>query len=610
MRFSDKIAFMPLRYLIPITWFIVVALASIFSYAQMKKEVAVSVREDITQHVRKKFSMINKNITHAIDLGLSQEEIFKTQHMFKSKKGKVMGYVSKDAQVHILSGDQIDEVFDPYLSKDFENKNDFYMKPRQELCDLKKQEYVSWANNDVFYMFRPLGEECRLGIHFLRYSIAHEREDHLAQLLRIILFETLLLVGLLALLALFSIYILKERLSRLLALITGYRQDFKGSEEVIAGNDEFSMISKAFYGISRRMTGILDDMHTFVAVLDLNGSILFVNNTPLQISNIVFEDIKGKQLSQTYWWKHDEELPHKVDALVKRCLEGEIINEEIQIQILDSKLVWIKFSMHPVYDTDGNIEHLVAEGVDISAQKEAYSRLLTQSRKAQMGEMLSVIAHQWKQPLNVISAVTSKTMLDIELDQVGNKELTNSMEKINSTVTHLGTTMQQFTSFFNPNKKAKETSFSIIVEKCMDLLASNLQSKGIVIETQIEHNYKIESFEEELIQVVMDMLKNSADFFQENKITNPKIILTQEINKDDICLIIEDNAGGIKDEDIGQLFDIYFSTKSQEGGTGLGLHMSKMIVHEHCEGNIEVEQIEGGVRFKISLPKSPDVKNL
>ena len=602
MKFSDKIAFMPLRYALPIVWLIIIVSTSGYSYFHQKAELKISVVNDITQHVRKKFTLINNNLFNAIDMGLSREQIFKTQHMFKSKKGKVMGYINNDAQIQILSGDKIDERIDTYLSIDFTDKNDFFIKPRQELCESENPEYILWANSDVFYMFRPVGEACKEGIHFLRYSVKSEREDHLKQMLQIIYFDTLLLLGLMVLMTFFSIYYLNGRLSRLLGLITGYRQDVKGTQAVIEGNDEFSMISKAFSSIAHRMTAVLNDMYAFVAVLDLRGNVLFVNNSPLQVSNLDISDVKGKKLSDAYWWEHDKDAKHEIESLIEGAISGDSFNKEVQIQIADENLIWVNFNIHPVYDAQGKIEYLLAEGIDISKQKQAFEEVLRQNRKAQMGEMLSMIAHQWRQPLGAISAISGKVMMDSELGTLEPEAVSEQMKKINRTVVHMSSTMHEFTSFFDPTKKAKSTNYKTLVDKCLDIMALSLERQEIKVNIYIEEKINIYSYEEELIQVIMDMLKNSADFFKQNEIENPKISILQFTKGEQICLSIEDNAGGIKDDDIHNIFDPYFSTKSDDTGTGLGLHMSKMIVEDHCYGRLKVEQIDGGTRFIICLP--------
>ncbi len=602
MRLSDKIAFMPLRYSVPIVWLLAIISTSSFSYFHLKDELKQSVIDEITQHVSRKFTLINRNLINAIDLGLTREQIFKTQHMFKSKKGKVMGYVRKDASIQILSGESIDEKIDGYLLQDFKVLDDFYIKPRQELCLTGKAEYILWANDDIFYMFRPLGERCEEGIHFLRYSIKREREEHLDQMLRIILFDTSLLLSLMILLALFAVYYLNDRISRLISSIKGYRMDLNGYQEIIAGNDEISMISEAFSSIAHRMTAVLNNMYTFVAVLNLKGEVLFINDSPLKLSSLDISDVQDKKLSETYWWEYDKRVKEEIERLIEGALNGKSFNKEMQIQIAEGKLGWVNFNIHPVYDSHGEIEYLLAEGIDISKQKQAFEEMLRQNRKAQMGEMLSMIAHQWRQPLSAISAISGKVMVDVEIGSLEPEGVTEQMQKINKTLMHMSSTMQQFTSFFDPSKKAKMTSYEAIVTKCMDIMASSLNRQGIEVKTYIEKQPKIYSYEEELIQVVMDMLKNSSDFFKQNKVENPKISILQFTKGEQVCLSIEDNAGGIKDEDINSIFDPYFSTKPDDVGTGLGLYMSKIIVEDHCYGSLKVEQVKDGVRFLICLP--------
>ena len=433
-------------------------------------------------------------------------------------------------------------------------------------------------------------------------SLCIDNQEEINQIKELVFLDTLLLISLMLIFGIFSYFVINKRYKQLLSIISSYKQGMDGKQEVIEGNDEISAISKAFCNMSKRMNAVLDDMYTFVAVLDTTGHILFVNNTPLQVSGLSSKDVKAKKLSDTYWWAYDSKRKDEISDLIDRCIKGEIINYETQIQVFGGQLIWITFSLHPVYDSEGNIEHLVAEGVDISRQKQAYEEMLAQSRKAQMGEMISVIAHQWRQPLGVIGSVTGQIELSAELDTLDKYEIKKNMKKINETVEHLSSTMQQFTSFFNPNKKAQRTSFSSIVENSMTILGSSLQTQGININVNIMKEEHFISFEDELMQVLMDMLKNSADFFLQNKIETPFIEIEQFLKDGFICLSISDNAGGIDDEAIKHLFDPYFSTKEDEKGSGLGLHMSKMIVQDHCDGKIEVEQLDGGARFIICLP--------
>ena len=434
-------------------------------------------------------------------------------------------------------------------------------------------------------------------------SLCVNNKDEISEILKLLFFDTLLLLFLMLIFGLFSYFVINKRYLHLLNIISSYKQGMNGKQEHIGGNDEISAISKAFSNMSNRINAVLNDMYTFVAVLDTKGNIVFVNNTPLQVSSLNYEDVESKRLSDTYWWEYDSTRRNEISDLIDRCIQGEIINCETQIQVKNSQLIWITFSLHPVYDSEGKIEHLVAEGVDISRQKEAYEEMLRQGRKAQMGEMISMIAHQWRQPLSLIGSVTGQVELNSELDLIDKQSLKKSMDKINKTVEHLSSTMQQFTSFFNPNKKAGWTSFSSIIENTMQIIESTLRTQDISIDIKIKKEEHFVSFEDELIQVLIDMLKNSADFFEENKINNALILIEQYTDEKFIHLAVSDNAGGIQNQDLEHIFDPYFSTKAEAKGSGLGLHMSKMIVQDHCAGKLEVEQLSGGVKFIISLPR-------
>ncbi|MDF1879965.1 PAS domain-containing protein [Sulfurimonas sp. MAG313] len=569
-----------------------------------KKELKTSVKERLSQHVFEHFSFVNSNIEYALKIGMKDENLIHTKNIFEFKDtpDTIMGYIKKDSSVVLLSQKKQEFGLMHFLKQDFQDSEKVIKGVRDRLCETQKKEDILWVGEEAFYIFSPLLDRCEGKIHFLRFSMLHERNEYVTEMLGIISFYTVVLLVVILVIGSFSYHIINKRLFALLELISSYKQGKSHNQKAMEGKDEIAMISRAFCTIAHKMDAVLDDMHTFVAILSPKGEILFTNNTPLVVSKLKFSDVEGKKLSETYWWEYDLNAQEEIDDLIERCIEGEIINHETQIQIADARLIWIKFSMHPVYDEEGNIEHLVAEGVDISQQKQAYEDMLRQNRKAQMGEMISVIAHQWRQPLSLISSVAGTVLLDVELGTIEDKELKRSMHKLNDTVVHLSSTMAQFTNFFNPNKTSKETSFSVIIKKSVEILGSKLASEGIEIRINIEKEQKIQSFEEELMQVVMDMMKNSADFFKINKITNAQILLEEFIQNDTLCLSIQDNAGGIKDEDLEELFKPYFSTKPQDGGTGLGLHMSKMIVENHCNGRIKVEQLEGGARFIICLP--------
>jgi len=383
MNYSDRLAFIPLRYLMPLLWLIIIIDTSVFSYLYIKNDLQVSVKEDISEHIKERFLYANRNLNNALNIGLNRDELRQTQNVFEfeNRTSTIMGYVSKEGKVELLSGHEKEKGLEYFLKKDFKEAKEFLRQVSIKLAQLGEDEYTVWANKDVFYIFRPLFGSGEEKIHFLRYSIKDKRSEYIADMLQIVVLYTVVLIGMMLLMGVFSYFIIQQRLTRLIRLISGYRSNMQ-KEDAIEGNDEISAISKAFCQMSHRLNAVLDGMYTFVIVLNQKGRIIFVNNTPLRIFNISFKEAEGKMFSEMHWWKYDTKVQGKIEMLLGRCMKGEIIDEEIQIQIADTRLTWIRLGIHPVYDIKGKIEQLVAQGIDISAQKEAHNKALPQRLEA------------------------------------------------------------------------------------------------------------------------------------------------------------------------------------------------------------------------------------
>lgn len=250
------------------------------------------------------------------------------------------------------------------------------------------------------------------------------------------------------------------------------------------------------------------------------------------------------------------------------------------------------------------LENRVKEEVLKSRQKDA--QLVEQSRLAQMGEMISMIAHQWRQPLSAIGSAGNSIIIKAQLGSLDNEKAEKIAEKIVKFAQHLSTTIDDFRSFFkNGNEKVK-TNYNKIINTSLSIVEASLISKDIKIIKELECKYEFIAFENELKQVVLNLIKNAEDILMENQILNPYIkIKTYEKNGYYILEII-DNGGGIPEDIIEKIFDPYFSTKKKKDGTGLGLYMSKTIVEEHSEGSLKVSNTQDGVKFKIILSGKND----
>lgn len=257
-------------------------------------------------------------------------------------------------------------------------------------------------------------------------------------------------------------------------------------------------------------------------------------------------------------------------------------------------------SQEELKEFNKTLEEKVTKEVEYNRQKD--QQMLEQSRLAQMGEMISMIAHQWRQPLSAITATTGTMTLKIQLDQVDNQEIQEDIYRINTYVQYLSTTISDFRNFFKPDKEKQITSLNEIVHRSIQIIGSSLENEGIMLELFLESKTEFISYPNELQQVVINLLKNAKDVFNEKKLASPRILIKAITLENEVRLSVSDNAGGIPEKNLRSIFDPYFTTKEKSDGTGLGLYMSKLIVEDHCLGKLKAENLDDGACFILSLP--------
>jgi signal transduction histidine kinase len=247
---------------------------------------------------------------------------------------------------------------------------------------------------------------------------------------------------------------------------------------------------------------------------------------------------------------------------------------------------------------------------EIKNKIEKEKLLVQQSKMATMGEMIANIAHQWKQPLSIISASNGMLKFQKELkDEIDDSQIDEATEAIEVAVKNLSNTIDDFRNFFNPNKISEYFNIRAAFEKTFKLINTHLKAYDIHIVTDIE-NVEIKSLQNELLQILINVLKNAKDELVHKKDLKDKLILIKAFKENDTLIIsIKDNAGGIPKEVINHIFNPYFTTKGDRDGTGIGLYMSKQIIQslkgniiaKNCEYTFEGQKYKGA-EFKIELP--------
>jgi PAS domain S-box-containing protein len=352
-----------------------------------------------------------------------------------------------------------------------------------------------------------------------------------------------------------------------------------------------------------------------MAITNKDGTILQINESYTKITGYSVEETLGNTPSMLKSGIHDKEFYQNMhDALHKdRYWSGEIINKHKNGDMFTEYL-----TIQAVVDKNDEIQYFVSSFTDITLQKktekmlqEKEMMLIQQSKMASMGEMLENIAHQWRQPLSIISTVATgqitKKQLGIPL--TSEEEIEKYM-KINDTVQYLSQTITDFRNFFNPNKTKKEFQIKSSYEKTLNLVNSKFKSIGIEVIENIDDNITINNLENELIQVLMNLFNNAKDILEEQDSQEKLIFVDTQKNNSTITINFSDNGGGVPDDIINKVFEPYFTTKYEKQGTGIGLYMSKEMVEKHMGGKIQVQNVTTihndkeyfGARFSVILP--------
>lgn len=245
-------------------------------------------------------------------------------------------------------------------------------------------------------------------------------------------------------------------------------------------------------------------------------------------------------------------------------------------------------------------ETVAAKVAEVHKQQEM---LITQSRLAAMGEMLSMIAHQWRQPLSTTTLRISKLQIKSMLDDKGSDEKDALLEEVSDTLVYLSDTIDDFQTYFKPDNKMEMVVLSSIIQQSKGFVTARSKIYGIEINVYGDKNVKLETYPNELVQVLINILNNAIDEIVTKKADQKKINIEILASDAHVIVKIVDSAFGIEESLLERIFEPYFSMKS-ENGTGLGLYMAKMIIQEHMKGRIYAQNSQnGGAEFSIELPR-------
>jgi len=365
--------------------------------------------------------------------------------------------------------------------------------------------------------------------------------------------------------------------------------------------------------INRKVT--LEDMidkHIIISTTNPKGVITSVSNAFCKISGYKKSELIGKPHSII---RHPDMPKETFQNMWDVLKSGQTWNGIVKNLKKDGDFYIVDAHIEPIYDFRNNIKGYIAIRHDITDKEvlkeqiekneQQHQQLIHQSRLAQMGEMISMIAHQWRQPLTAISATSSTITLKATIDKLDNETAIKMASKITHYVNHLSSTIEDFRNFFKNNKTKIKITLEDLVNSTLDIIQVSIENKNIKVIKNIKGSYECNTYANEVKQVLLNLLKNAEDALLEQKPQNPTIIIEtpQDIESHKVVIVIKDNAGGIPEHIIDKVFDPYFSTKHSKDGTGLGLYMSKTIIEKNCHGKLSVHNDNDGAVFTIELPK-------
>ena len=274
---------------------------------------------------------------------------------------------------------------------------------------------------------------------------------------------------------------------------------------------------------------------------------------------------------------------------------------DIFLKRYDKRQKELEESRSELDNLNKNLEERIEEEVEL--RKDSQKKLEQQAKMAAMGEMMDAAAHQWKQPLNALSMMSDMLKIDFESGDVDQAYINELTDGIQTQIEHMVNTLREFRTFFRPNKEAKSFGIKRCIQSVMLLVNDEFLKNNINIHIQSTKEILIYGIENEFKHLVLNIINNAKDAFNERNIKERDIFINFYHRGNHINLEIEDNAGGIPEEVIHDIFKPEVTTKEEGKGTGIGLYMSMQIAQK-MGGNLTVRNSDKGALFLLQILKN------
>lgn len=400
----------------------------------------------------------------------------------------------------------------------------------------------------------------------------------------------------------------------------------------------------------RRFRGIFDQTLQMIGLLDTQGRLIEANQPALELIGATLEQVQGQVLWETAWWNHDPDQQTQLQETIEEAAKGQL-GHMVAAQIsTQGHKHYIDFSIKPVFDEKGRVYLLITEGRDITERVHAElslhektvqleheivrhqqaqdalqllnttleqrigeavkqlrqkdDMLIQQSKLAAQGELLTNIAHQWRQPLNNIAAYIQAMQFLNKAGELTQEEMGRDIEAVMEILQYMSQTIDDFRSFFvRDRSSAQEFLLLPVIAKAIAIITPTLSAHNIPVQLLTDNgdDLRITGYPNEFAQVMMNLLYNARDALLERKISDPRIEIRVGREQGRTVVTVQDNGGGIEANVLPSIFDPYFTTKKPAQGTGIGLYMSKTIIEKNMGGTLTAGNTAEGAELKIRI---------
>ncbi|KWT74904.1 PAS domain-containing protein [Candidatus Magnetominusculus xianensis] len=378
--------------------------------------------------------------------------------------------------------------------------------------------------------------------------------------------------------------------------------------------------------IRLQLQSIIDSTSAVVFLKDIQGRYIFINSRYEMLFHLTKEGIVGKT-------DYDIFPKEFADSFRANDMEVEKKNESLhfeEIVMHDDVLhtyISVKF---PMLDTKGNIYGVCGIATDITDRKrmeeelkilnknlesmvveETQKRrqneqmLIQQSKMAAMGEMLGLIAHQWRQPLNAI-ALTVQDMKDAyAYGELNEEYIERTVDMTIVQTSFMSKTINDFRDFFKPSKEKSKFDVKTAIEELLSMFGTLFKKSDLEISLRADQGAGLITlgYPNEFKQVILNILNNASDAVVLKRQSDTSLQGLIEIaigtEKDKVIVSIRDNGGGIPENLMERIFENYYTTKDK--GSGIGLYMSKTIIETNMGGSLTARNVDAGAEFLITL---------